>query len=100
MIKYHNVANSRNVFPGIEQSNEAYNLMKNFTTNESYNLFDITHLTSRPLPTPAILHVARTPSPTTHIYDEPKVMESIVLTPRIEHAQIKVSRSQLHRHSL
>lgn len=63
--------NSRDIFPGIERPNEAYNLVQTFTGNDSLTLGTsrVTRVSSRPLPSPAPVRGVRTPSPT-HVYEE------------------------------
>ena len=64
MLHNHAVS-SRNIFPGIEQTNEAYDLVSSFTENEAYKTSN-----PRPLPTPTLQLQEQIPA--SHIYDEPK----------------------------
>ena len=64
------------VFPGIERPNEAYNLVKTLTTNEAYNVVNISSIYSQQLPTetPVPDCGTHTPSPP-HVYEELKLTE-------------------------
>ena len=71
VIIFVNIGDLGTVFPGIEKPNEAYNLVKTLTTNEAYNVVNISGIHSQQLPivTPVPVCGAHTPSPP-HVYEE------------------------------